>query len=157
MPTATTRAAARAQLLRHFEATLRVLPVELALTLRHPDLPTAPFHSGVDMSWDDSDPDNPLKFLNIRYWMLGTTPETSDRSFDLVLRAWSEQGWSIDYNPEAFPRGGYAHTPDGYDFALTQSVNGYLSLAGSTPPFEPDSETDDPMPARIENPSVPPR
>ncbi|WP_433564585.1 hypothetical protein ACQP1O_04255 [Nocardia sp. CA-151230] len=152
MPTATTQSAARAQLLRHFGETLRALPVELSLALRHPDLPKAVFHRGVTLPWDGSDPDNPLVFLDIRYWVLGTTPETSDRYLDLVLRAWSEQGWSTSSEPDEFPRVGYAHTPDGYSFALTQSVNGYLSLAGSTPPFDPDSEAGEPLPAVIEHP-----
>ncbi|MGW4117295.1 hypothetical protein [Nocardia sp. NPDC004711] len=156
MPTVTTQAAARAQLVRHFEATLRALPTEMALALRHPDLPKAVFHDGVALSWDGNDPDDGPKFLDIRYWVLGTAPEASDRYFDLVLRAWSEQGWSTRIGREVMPRSGYANTPDGYGFALTQSVNGYLSLAGTTPPFDPESDAGDPMPARIEHPSAPP-
>ncbi|MFE2995155.1 hypothetical protein ACFXG4_09120 [Nocardia sp. NPDC059246] len=152
MPTATTQSAARAQLLRHLGETLRALPAELSLTVRHPDLPKAVFHRGVTLTWDDSDPDNPLRFLDIRYWVLGTTPETSDRYFDLMLRAWSELGWPTSSEPDEFPRVGYARTPDGFGFALTQSVNGYLSLAGSTPPFESEAEAAEPLPAHLEHP-----
>ncbi|MTE11543.1 hypothetical protein [Nocardia aurantiaca] len=148
----TTQSAARAQLLRHFGETLRALPAQLSLALRHPDLPKAVFHRGVNLPWDDSDPDNPLVFLDIRYWVLGTTPETSDSAFELVLRAWGDQGWPTISDPDEFPRVGYARTPDGFGFALAQSVNGYLSLAGSTPPFEPDSEAGEPLPAHIEHP-----
>ncbi|MGV9663631.1 hypothetical protein ACWDUL_25825 [Nocardia niigatensis] len=156
MPTATTQAAARAQLLRHLSETLRELP-ELALVLRHPDLPKAQFHAGVTLPWDDSDPDNPLIFLDIRYWVLGATPETSDQDFDLMLRGWQDRGWATSTEHDARPRIGYARTPDGYTFALTQSVNGYLSLAGSTPPFDPESKAGEPLPARIDHPSAPPR
>ncbi|MEU6580747.1 hypothetical protein [Nocardia sp. NPDC046763] len=155
MATATTRAAARAQLLRHFDATLRSLPAGVGLTLRHPDLPNAVFHNGVTLSWDGSDPDNTLVFLDIRYWVLGTTPETCDAVFDLVLRAWSEQGWATS-TEDAFPRAGYARTPDGYGFALNQSLNGYLSLAGTTPPFDPESEAGEPLPTHIDHPSARP-
>ncbi|BAW04276.1 hypothetical protein [Nocardia seriolae] len=155
MPTATTRAAARAQLLHHFEATLRALPAEVGLALRHPDLPKAVFHSGVDLSWDGNDPDNPLRFLDIRYWVVGAAPAESDRYFDLVLRAWAEQGWSADEEPDAVPRLGYTRTPDGFGFSLTQSLSGYLSLAGTTPPFELDSDAGEPLPALIEHPPAP--
>ncbi|MET8422589.1 hypothetical protein [Nocardia sp. NPDC004860] len=152
MPTATTQSAARAQLLRHLGETLRALPAELSLTVRHPDLPKAVFHRGVTLPWDDGDPDSPLRFLDIRYWVLGTTPETSERYFESVLRAWTEQGWATSSDPNQLPRAAYARTPDGFGFALTQSVNGYLSLAGSTPPFEPESEAAEPLPTTIEHP-----
>ncbi|GAB0107153.1 hypothetical protein JMUB6875_61450 [Nocardia sp. JMUB6875] len=154
MPTVTTRAAARAGLLGHFDAILRVLPAEVSLALRHPDLPKAVMHGGVTMSWDDSDLDDPLKFLDIRYWVLGSTPETSDRYFDLVIGAWQQLGWETS-TEDGLPRAGYARTPDGFDFALMLSLDGYLSLAGSTPPFDQDGDTDDRMPARIEHPAAP--
>lgn len=156
MPPAATQAAIRAQLLRHFTATLRAVPAELALTLRHPDLPKAAFHHGVTLSWDQSDPDNVLEFFDIRYWVLGTTPDTSDRYFDLVMRAWDDQGWATRNDRDSRPRNGYTQTPDGYGLAITQSLNGYLSIAGATPPFAPDSAVGDPLPTRIDRPSEPP-
>ncbi|MFI6870195.1 hypothetical protein [Nocardia sp. NPDC050406] len=150
MPTATTQAAAREQLLRHFTEILRALPSELALALRHPDLPKAAFHHGVNLPWDESDPDNPLEFLDIRYWVLGTTPDSSDRYFDLVLRAWREQGWETRSAGDARPRTGYARTSDGYGLTLTQSVNGYLSMSGTTPPFVPDPADTSSFPTEID-------
>ncbi|MET9485809.1 hypothetical protein [Nocardia sp. NPDC006630] len=155
MPSATTQGEIRAQLLRHFTETLRAVPAELALALRHPDLPAAAFHRGVRLPWDESDPDNLLEFFDIRYWVLGTTPDTSDRYFDLVLRAWREQGWAIRTDDDARPRTGYTQTHDGYGLTLTQSVNGYLSMAGSTPSFAPDSDEGSPLPARIDRPAEP--
>ncbi|MEV6771257.1 hypothetical protein AB0N05_21820 [Nocardia sp. NPDC051030] len=152
MAPATTQAAARAQLLRHFTETLRALPAELALTLRHPDLPAAALHRGVNLPWDESDPDNPLEFFDIRYWVLGTTPDTSDRYFDLVLSAWGAQGWSTRTDRDSRPRTAYARTSDGYGLTVTQSVNGYLSMAGSTPPFAPDSDEGGPLPTGIDHP-----
>lgn len=153
MPSATTQAAAREQLLRHFTETLRVLPPELALALRHPDLPKAAFHHGVNLPWDDSDPDDLLEFFDIRYWVLGTTPDTSDRYFDLVMRAWSEQGWATRTDDDPGPRTGYARTSDGFGLTITQSVNGYLSIAGTTPPFASDSAEGAPLPATIDRPA----
>ncbi|MBF6327534.1 hypothetical protein [Nocardia transvalensis] len=147
---ATTQAAAREQLLRYYTETLRILPPELALTLRHPDLPNAVLHRGVTLPWNDSDPDNVLEFFTISYWVLGTTPDTCDRYFDLVIRAWEQQGWPTQTDEN--PRSADTRTPDGYGFTLIQSVNGYLSLSGATPSFEPDAEEATPYPTRIDHP-----
>ncbi|WHM40795.1 hypothetical protein [Streptomyces sp. BPTC-684] len=155
MSPAETQAAIRAQLLRHFTATLRALPAELALALRHPDLPTATFHRGVNLPWDPNDPDSLLECFDIRYWVLGTTPDTSDRYFDLVMRAWTDQGWVTRSDRNSRPRSGYTQTPEGYGLSLTQSVNGYLSMSGATPPFAPDSAAGDPLPVRIDCSSEP--
>ncbi|MFB7651253.1 MULTISPECIES: hypothetical protein [unclassified Streptomyces] len=152
MPAEPAQAALRARLLWYFTETLGALPPELALALRHPDLPKAAFHDGVTLPSND-DPDHPLDFFDIRYWILGTTPDTSDRYYDLTLRVWKGQGWTIETDRDSRPRGCGTRTPDGYGFALTQSVNGYLSLSGMTPPFAADSATGSPFPTRIDHPS----
>ncbi|WP_067695708.1 hypothetical protein [Nocardia jejuensis] len=153
MPSATTQAAARAHLLRHFTQTLRALPAEFALTLHHPDLPAANLHRGVNLPWEQNNPDNLLEFFDIRYWVVGTTPDTSDEYFDLVTKAWTEQSWPTRTDRPARPRTTYTRTPDGYGLTLTQSINGYLSLAGSTPAFAPDSPEGEPVPTRIDRPA----
>ncbi|MFE4973923.1 hypothetical protein ACFRAR_17670 [Kitasatospora sp. NPDC056651] len=48
---------------------------------------------------------------------------------------------------------GAAETPDGFAFALRQSVQGYLSLHGSTPRFRPGPEEDAPFPDRVDRPA----
>lgn len=154
MPPAATQATVRAQLLRHFTTTLQALPAGTALVLRHPDLPRAALHNGITLPWDASDPDDALEFFDIRYWLLGTTPDTSDAYFDLVLRTWSEKGWATRTDRDARPRTGYAETPDGYGLTVTQSINGYLSLAGSTPAFPAGSDEGDPPALRIDRPGT---
>ncbi|WAL68798.1 hypothetical protein ORV05_13835 [Amycolatopsis cynarae] len=148
MRTVETQAAARTQLLRHFTETLCALPPEVSLALRHPDLPHAVLHGGVVLSGDLNHPDGWATF-DIRYWILGTTPNTCDRYFDLVTGAWREWGWASRDEGDARIRMGWADTPAGYGFALTRSVNGYLSMAGSTPLFLRDSVVGEPMPTRI--------
>lgn len=150
-----TQAEARAQLLRHFTGTLRALPAELALALWHPDLPKARFHDGVTLPANQIDADIVLfASFDIRYWVLGTTPETCDQYFDAVMRVWSDQGWPTRTLSTSRPLAGNARTPDGYGFSLTQSVSGYLSMAGSTPLFVAESDTGDPFPTRIDHPAA---
>lgn len=147
--TVRTQAEARAQLLRHFTATLRALPPELSLALRHPDLPHAGLHRGVVLSEDLNHPDDGWATFDIRYWVLGTTPDTCDGYFDLVTGVWREWGWATRDGGAARTDTGWADTPDGYSLVLTRSVNGYLSMAGSTPLFLRDSVVGEPMPTRI--------
>ncbi|MFD0351300.1 hypothetical protein ACFQ0M_45240 [Kitasatospora aburaviensis] len=74
------RAAACAQLLRHFTETLRTWPAGTALALRHPDLPKAVLHGGVTMGlaldFDEEGPDDASAVFTIRYWVIGATPRT---------------------------------------------------------------------------------
>ncbi|GAB4583184.1 hypothetical protein [Nocardia sp. IFM 10818] len=153
MPPASTQAAVRAGLLGHFTETLRALPAGLSLVLYHPELPKAGLHEGVNLPWDAADPDNLLEFFDIRYWVLGTTPDTSDHYFDLIMQIWTARGWPTETRGAARPRTGYTRTPDGYGLTITQSINGYLSMAGSTPAFEPDSDEGAPMPRQIDHPA----
>ncbi|QHC23437.1 hypothetical protein [Streptomyces sp. GS7] len=126
-----------------------MLPPELSLALRHPDLPRAGLHGGVVLSEDLNHPDDGWATFNIRYWMLGTTPNTCDRYFDLVTGVWREWGWTIRDEGDARTRTGWADAPDGYGLTLTRSVNGYLSMGGWTPLFLRDSVVGEPMPRRI--------
>lgn len=87
--------------------------------------------------------------FDVRYWVLGTAPDTRDRYFDLVTGVWREWGWATRHGGAAGTRTGWADTPDGYGLALTRSVNGHLSMAGSTPLFLRDSVVGEPMPTRI--------
>ncbi|WP_380236757.1 hypothetical protein [Kitasatospora aburaviensis] len=132
------RAAACAQLLRHFTETLRTWPAGTALALRHPDLPKAVLHGGVTMGlaldFDEEGPDDASAVFTIRYWVIGATPENSDRYFDLLVAAWQADGRPTRVE-QAHPRAGYAETTDGYRLSASRSLNGYLSVAGSTPPF----------------------
>jgi hypothetical protein len=160
---ATTQVAARAQLLRHFTETLRILPTESALALRHPDLPKAVLHRGVTLPFNEydlddvkSDPDDILGFFDIAYWVIGATSATSDRYFDLVMRAWCDHGWTTRTDRNSRPLAGYARISDGYGLAIRQSVNGFLSMSGSTPPFASDSVEGSPLPPRIDHPSKSP-
>lgn len=151
--TATTQAVARARLLGYFTETLRALPSGSALVLRHPDLPKAVFHHGVTLS-DDYGRDETRRFFDIAYWVLGATAETSDQYLDLTMRSWRDQGWATEFRAKPPVSAGYARTSDGYGFAIRRSLNGYLSMAGTTPVFAADSPEGDPMPGRIDRPAV---
>lgn len=158
-----TQAAARAQLLRHLTETLRSLPAELSLALWHPDLPKARLHDGVTLfgsPFDDDDDEagsadgqgwdiGRSAVFDIRYWMVGTTPDTSGTYLDLVMRAWGDRGWTTQASRDSMPLAGYAQSPDDYGFSVLQSINGYLSVSGTTPTFVFDANPGDPFPDRI--------
>lgn len=144
-----TQEAAKARLRTHFAEILRCLPPGTALVLRHPELPGAVFHHGVTLSCDYG-LDESRRFLDIRYWLLGAGPENCARYFGLVTGYWEARGWTRTSSPDS---AGYADAPDGYGFSITQSVNGYLSVSGSTTPFPAGSAEGDPMPDRIDRPS----
>ncbi|GAA3481696.1 hypothetical protein GCM10018966_062270 [Streptomyces yanii] len=133
------QAQARTRLLRHFTDTLRALPPELSLALQHPDLPHAGLHRGVVLSEDLNHPDDGWATFNIRYWVLGTTPDTSDRYFDLVTGVWREGDSATRDEGPAPTHTSWADAPDGHTLVLTRSVNDYLSMADATPLFLRDS------------------
>lgn len=153
MPSVTSQAAARTQLLRYFAGTLRALPPDSALALQHPDLPAASFHHGLALPYDN--PDDHAEFFDISYWVIGATPENSNKYFDLVLHAWTVLDTEIRTDRQTRPRTGYARTSDGYGLTVTQSVTGHLSVSGSTPPFDPASPGGESLPLRIDHPSRP--
>ncbi|WP_158684490.1 hypothetical protein [Amycolatopsis orientalis] len=148
----TTQAVVRARLLSHFTETLRALPSGSALVLRHPDLPNAVFHSGLTLA-DDYGRDETRRFFDIAYWVLGATAETSGQYLDLTMRSWRARGWATEFRANP-PSAGYARTSDGYGFAIRCSINGYVSMAGTTPVFAADSPEGDPFPCRIDRPVV---
>lgn len=158
MPPVTTQASVRARLRLDLTDTVRMLPAGLALVLGHPDLPKAWLGSGVSLpvnefDLDDvDDPDVVLAVFTILYWVLGAVPETADRCFDLVVRTWAERHWPTrtDRNSRPCVGHGHARTPEGYEFAVVQSVNGYLSVSGTTPTFTRDSTEGSPFPPRID-------
>lgn len=149
-----TRAAAQARLHRYFVQTLHALPPEAALAHAHPEIPHARFHRGVVLPAADADPDTGLEFFDIAYWVTGTTPDTVDRSFDHIVRLWRELGWPITTDRPTRPRAVYTHTPDHFGLTVRQSVDGSVSLAGSTPPFPIGSPEPKPLPQNIEHPSA---
>ncbi|MFE3179228.1 hypothetical protein ACFXPA_23545 [Amycolatopsis sp. NPDC059090] len=148
----TTQAEARARLLGHFTETLRALPPGSALVRRHPDLPNAAFHRGVTLS-DDFGLDETRRFFDIAYWVLGATAATADQYLDLTMRSWRDRGWATEFLEDP-PPAGYASTSDGYGFAIRCSIDGYLSMAGTTPVFAADSPEGDPLPDRIDQPAA---
>lgn len=151
MPTESTQAAARDQLHRCFIRTLRMLPPELALALYNPELPLAHFHNGVVLPCNDNG-DVVLQFFDISYWITGTTPNSINSCFELVVWAWNYYGWRTRTDQNSRPRTAFTQTPDYYELTLQQSINGYLSISGSTPPFSLDSIEGNPLPQLIEHP-----
>ncbi|WP_143203605.1 hypothetical protein [Streptomyces sp. CB01580] len=157
-----TQAASRAELLRHLTETLRALPAELSLALWHPDLPKARMHDGVTPFGspfdDDADADEGgdvgrSAVFDIRYWVVGTTPESSGAYLDMVMRVWSDWGWTTRTSKVSPSLDKFAHSPDGYGFSVRQRINGYLSMSGTTPTFMVDPNPTDPFPARIDHPA----
>lgn len=152
MSSESTQAAARKQLYRHFVRTLRALPVESALSLLHPDLPRARLHNGVTLPWDVTDPNIDSVFFDIAYWITGTAPDDTDRYFELIVRSWNAFGWPTRIEGDTPPRAAYTRTSDHFGMSVRQTVDGYLSLAGSTPPFAPDTAEGTPLPQIIPHP-----
>ncbi|MFF0628743.1 hypothetical protein [Streptomyces sp. NPDC004296] len=162
-----TQGAARAQLLRHLTEMLRALPAELSLALWHPDLPKARMHDGVTLAgsrFDDAESDvdadgdeggdvGRSAVFDIGYWVVGTTPDTSGRHLDMVLRVWNERGWTTRTFRDSPPLHGFARSPDGYGFGVRQSINGYLSMSGTTPAFMVAPNPEAPFPERIDHPA----
>ncbi|ONM49254.1 hypothetical protein [Nocardia donostiensis] len=153
MPMAASESIARQQLYRYFLDTLRMLPVELSLSVHNAAVPTAAFDVGTTLPCDDSDDGRtgPLYF-DISYWLIGTTPASSDAVIDLVVGAWAALGWRTRTGRTTRPRSAFCRTPDYYGLAVQQSVDGHLSLSGSTPPFPPDTAGGAPLPRTIEHP-----
>ncbi|MEU7629909.1 hypothetical protein AB0C34_07975 [Nocardia sp. NPDC049220] len=150
MPTAISEAIARQQLHQYFIETLRRLPRELSLSRSNPAVPRAEFTTGITLPCDDGDAGP--KYFDIRYWLIGVTPATSDTHFDLVVTAWASMRWPTGTDRAARPRAAFCRTPDHYGLTIQQSVDGHLSLSGSTPPFLTDATGGEPLPASIAHP-----
>lgn len=147
-----TQSTARKQLYRYFVRTLRALPAELALSLFHPEIPQAQLHNGVALPCEDTDQEFDSEFFDIAYWVTGTTPDTVDEYFDLIVRSWNEFGWPTRTDRSSRPRAAYTRTSDRFGLSVRQSVDGSLSISGSTPPFAADSAVGKPLPQFIEHP-----
>jgi hypothetical protein len=145
-----TQAAAREQLYRHLLRTLRMLPAESALSLVHPELPQARLHRGVILPCEDADPEVDAEFFDIAYWLTGVASEGAGECFDLIVRAWIGFGWPTRADRESPPRAAYTRTPDQFGLSVRESVDGYVSLSGATPPFARDTPAGDPFPQTIE-------
>ncbi|MBY8860887.1 hypothetical protein K7711_30735 [Nocardia sp. CA2R105] len=154
MPEEFTQAAARNQLHRYLVRTLRALPAELSIALRHPQLPRARLHGGVTMPFGDDGREIVSEYFTIGYWVIGTTPDTAGEYFDSVVRSWAEFGWPTRADRSGSrTRAADTRTPDDFQLHIQRSANGYLSLSGSTPPFPVGSVAGDPLPQVIEHPT----
>jgi hypothetical protein len=71
----------------------------------------------------------------------------------MVMRVWNDRGWTTRTSTDSPPLDGFAHSPDGYGFSVWQSINGYLSMSGTTPTFMVDPNPGDPFPDRIDHPA----
>ncbi|WP_030522658.1 hypothetical protein [Nocardia rhamnosiphila] len=151
-----TQMKAREQLYRHFLRTLRMLPAGSALSLSHPELPQARLHSGVVLPVDDSAGRVDAEFFDIAYWLVAATPGAESRYFDSIVRAWERFGWPTRADRDFRPRAAYTRTPDHVGFSVQESVDGFVSLSGSTAPFAVGSAAGPPFPELIEHPLITP-
>ncbi|WP_040720378.1 hypothetical protein [Nocardia veterana] len=140
------------RLFRYLERTLIALPIDVRLALSHPRIPGARFHGGVLLPCVDGRADT--VFFDIAYWIIGVPADRLDWTFDLIVRGWSEAGWPVDVGRLSRPRAAFARTSDGFGLAVRQSVDGDLSLAGSTPPFFPGTGVEFAFPETIVHPGA---
>jgi hypothetical protein len=151
-----TQATAQKRLYRQLVRTLRSLPAGAALSLAHPDLRQAHLHSGVSLPVDDSADEVDSEFFDIAYWVIGATPCVASEYFDLIVRSWIQSGWPTRTDRDSRPRAAYTRAPDGVGLSVRESVNGYVSLSGSTPPFAVGSPSGPPFPESIDHPLTAP-
>lgn len=153
-----TEAGARQQLHTYFLDTLRILPTTFSLARCHPELPPHKcLHPGITAPCnDDEDSDgNGPRYFDISYWIVGVALDVSDEYFDRIIGGWSKIGWQPRALRDTRRRVAYARTADQYGLNLIQSIDGYLSLAGSTPAFPADAVGGEPMPEAIAHPNAP--
>ncbi|MGW1741599.1 hypothetical protein ACWCPQ_22665 [Nocardia sp. NPDC001965] len=147
-----TQSAAREQLCRYLVHTLRSLPAGCTLSLSHPELPHAHLHSGVALPVDDSATEIDAEFFDIGYWVVPVQTAVAGSCFDLIVQCWVRLGWPIRTDRDSPPRAAYTRTPDHFGFSVRESVDGYVSLSGSTAPFAVGSPIGRPLPELIEHP-----
>ncbi|MGA6208772.1 hypothetical protein ACPESR_28855 [Nocardia testacea] len=147
---------AREQLHRHFLRTLRALPAGSALSLSHPALPQARLHSGVVLPVGDSAGQVDAEFFDIAYWLVTAAPGAESRYFDMTVQSWERFGWPTRIDRDSRPRAAYTRTPDHVGLSVQESVDGFVSLSGSTAPFAVDSAAGPPFPELIERPLITP-
>ncbi|MEU1985405.1 hypothetical protein [Nocardia sp. NPDC019395] len=136
--------------------TLHALPVGTTLSRAHPDLPRAQLHSGVTLPAHESAGKVDAAFFDIAYWVIGAPPDSAATYFDLIVRFWNRSGWPIRTDRDSGPRAAYTRTPDHVGLSVRGSIDGHVSLSGSTPPFAVDSSVGPPLPASIEHPLTAP-
>lgn len=151
-----TQQTAQQQLYRALIRTLRTLPVGTSLSLSHPDLPHAQLHSGVTLPIGDPATAGAAEFFDIAYWVTGPVPHAAGGFFELIVRSWNRFGWPTRTDRDNGPPAAYTRTPGRVGLAVRESVGGYVSLSGSTPPFVPGSAAGPPLPESIEHPLVAP-
>ncbi|MGW5385181.1 hypothetical protein [Nocardia sp. NPDC003963] len=147
-----TQTRARERLYRHFVRTLRSLPAGSALSLSHPDLPEAQMHAGVILPVGDYTAEADTEFFDIAYWVVAASPETEHDYFDLIVQSWNRFGWPIRIERASRPRAAYTRTPDRSGLSVRESVDGFVSLSGSTAPFAVGSPAGRPLPESIRHP-----
>ncbi|WP_280433857.1 hypothetical protein [Nocardia carnea] len=147
------QATAREQLLRYLLRTLQILPAESALSLVHPAIPQARLHRGVTLPAGDNEPQVVAEFFDIAYWIIGITVDAGGGCFDRIVRCWSDAGWPTGSDRDIPPRSAYTRTPDGFGLSVRQSVDGFVSLSGSTPPFPLGGTGTTPFPEFIRHPT----
>jgi hypothetical protein len=147
-----TQAAAREQLYRYFVLTLRTLPVGSVLALAHPELPHAQLHSGVTLPVNDFAAEVDAEFFDIAYWVIEAPSEVRSDYFELIVQSWNRFGWPTRTERDTRPRAAYTRTPDRTGLSVRESVDGFVSLSGSTPPFAGGSPVGRPLPEAIEHP-----
>lgn len=152
-----TQAAAREQLYRHFLRTLHSLPAGAVLSASHPELPEARLHPGVILPVDDSATEVDAEFFDIAFWVVAPPPGTESEYFDLIVQAWDRFGWPTRTDRDSRPRAAYTRTPDHVGLSVRESVDGFVSLSGSTVPFAVGSPAGPPLPELIEHPLTAPK
>ncbi|MFJ1755036.1 hypothetical protein [Kitasatospora sp. NPDC088134] len=161
---------ARGLLLRHLTETLRALPAGTALVHRHPGLPTAVFGNervvpSDDVLYEPGERDD-TAYLRAAYWVLGVEPFDSaeaaeaaagaagpDPLLEAVLAAWRRSGWRTRL-ADHHPRVASGEAPDGFGVSVRRSLQGHLSVFGSSPVFRarPADPPFEPLPDRIDHP-----
>ncbi|MFQ6228769.1 hypothetical protein [Nocardia sp. NPDC002869] len=147
-----TQGAAREQLYRYFVLTLRTLPVGSALALSHPELPHAHLHAGVTLPAKDFAAEVGAELFDMAYWVIEAPSGVRSDYFELIVQSWNRFGWSTRTDRDTPPRAAYTRTPGHAGLSVRESVGGYLSLSGSTPPFAVGSPAGMPLPEVIEHP-----
>lgn len=137
--------------------TLRSLPAGAVLALSHPELPEARLHSGVVLPVDEYAAEVAAEFFDIAYWVVAASPGPEDDYFDLVVQSWNRFGWPIRIDRDSRPRAAYTRTPDQVGLSVRESVDGFVSLAGSTVPFAVGLSAGPPFPDAIEHPLTAPQ
>ncbi|MCX0269573.1 hypothetical protein NLM24_02360 [Nocardia zapadnayensis] len=147
-----TQAAARERLYVCLLRTLRSLPAGSALSLSHPDLPHARLHPGVTLPVDYSAARSDDEFFDIAYWVISGPPEADENYFDLIVGTWDRFGWPTRTGRDTRPRAAYTRAPDRIGLSVRESVDGFVSLSGSTAPFAVGSAVGRSFPELIEQP-----